>query len=98
MNRRNFLGGMAGILAAGFAPAAIGSGVLMPARKILVPEDFPDFYTRTYKVPREPFADGHMHWWGESDSRIDSAEFWAQVRAANPAKMFAYVGDPWYLK
>jgi len=28
---------MAGILAAGFAPAAIGSGVLMPVRKIIVP-------------------------------------------------------------
>jgi hypothetical protein len=31
MQRRGFL---AGILAAGFAPAAIGSGVLMPVRKI----------------------------------------------------------------
>jgi hypothetical protein len=35
MNRRGFL---AGILAAGFAPAAIGSGVLMPVRQIVVPE------------------------------------------------------------
>lgn len=32
MNRRGF---MAGILAAGFAPAAIGSGVLMPVRQIV---------------------------------------------------------------
>jgi outer membrane lipoprotein SlyB len=32
--RRGFL---AGILAAGFAPAAIGSGVLMPVRKIVQP-------------------------------------------------------------
>lgn len=36
--RRGFLGGLAGVLAAGFAPAAIGSGVLMPVRKIAVPE------------------------------------------------------------
>jgi hypothetical protein len=35
--RRGFLGGLAGVLAAGFAPAAIGSGVLMPVRKIVAP-------------------------------------------------------------
>lgn len=34
MKRRGFL---ASILAAGVAPAAIGSGVLMPIRKILAP-------------------------------------------------------------
>lgn len=34
MQRRGFL---AGILAAGFAPAAIGSGVLMPVKKIVQP-------------------------------------------------------------
>lgn len=33
MKRRGFL---AGILAAGFAPAAIGSGILMPVRQIVV--------------------------------------------------------------
>lgn len=32
--RRSFLGGMAGILASGFAPAAVGSGILMPVKKI----------------------------------------------------------------
>lgn len=37
MNRRGFLGGLAGIFAAGFAPAAIGSGVLMPVRKVALP-------------------------------------------------------------
>jgi hypothetical protein len=34
-SRRGFL---AGILAAGFAPAAIGSGVLMPTRKLIAPD------------------------------------------------------------
>lgn len=34
MKRRGFL---ASILAAGFAPAAVGSGVLMPVRKLIVP-------------------------------------------------------------
>jgi hypothetical protein len=34
MQRRSFLSGMAGILASGFAPAAIGSGVLMPVRQL----------------------------------------------------------------
>lgn len=32
MNRRNFSTGLAGILAAAFAPAAIGSNVLMPVK------------------------------------------------------------------
>jgi hypothetical protein len=39
MNRRNLLAGLAGILAAGFAPAAIGSGVLMPIRQLSMPRD-----------------------------------------------------------
>ena len=34
MNRRGFLGS---ILAAGFAPAFVGSGVLMPVRQIILP-------------------------------------------------------------
>jgi hypothetical protein len=37
MDRRVFLTGMAGILASGFAPAAIGSSVLMPVRRPLAP-------------------------------------------------------------
>ena len=37
MNRRNFLQGIAGILAAGVAPAIIGSGILMPVRTIWTP-------------------------------------------------------------
>jgi hypothetical protein len=32
--RRTFLSGLAGILASGFAPAAVGSQVLMPVRKV----------------------------------------------------------------
>lgn len=35
--RRNFLKGIAGILAAGVAPAAIGSGILMPIRQLWTP-------------------------------------------------------------
>lgn len=34
MQRRSFVGGLASILAAGFAPAAVGSGILMPVKKI----------------------------------------------------------------
>lgn len=34
MNRRGFL---AGILAAGVAPAVVGSGILMPVRALIVP-------------------------------------------------------------
>ena len=37
MERRGFL---AGILAAGFAPAFVGSGVLMPVRSIALPGSF----------------------------------------------------------
>lgn len=35
MNRRGFL---AGILAAGVAPAVVGSGILMPTRKLVTPD------------------------------------------------------------
>ena len=38
MNRRSFITGIAGILAAGYAPAFVGSNVLMPVRKIWTPE------------------------------------------------------------
>ncbi len=38
MNRRGLL---AGILAAGFAPAAVGSGILMPVRRIVTPPALP---------------------------------------------------------
>lgn len=35
LSRRSFLKGIAGILASGIAPAAIGSGILMPVRTIV---------------------------------------------------------------
>ena len=38
MDRRGFLRGMSGILASGIAPAVIGGGVLMPVRRILMPQ------------------------------------------------------------
>ena len=38
MNRRGFLKGMAGILASGFAPAVVGSNILMPVKTIFKPE------------------------------------------------------------
>lgn len=51
IGRRNFLKGMAGILAASVAPAAIGSGILMPVRQIWTPSTtvvhpFPTFQAR----------------------------------------------------
>jgi len=38
MNRRSFLTGMAGILAAGSAQWVVQSGILMPVRKVWTPE------------------------------------------------------------
>lgn len=43
MNRRGFLKGMAGILAAGVAPALIPSGILMPVRQLWTPSRNPLF-------------------------------------------------------
>lgn len=37
MDRRGFLRGMAGVLAAGLAPAVLSSGVIMPIRQLIVP-------------------------------------------------------------
>jgi hypothetical protein len=39
LKRRAFLGGLAGILAGGVAPAAIGSGILMPVRRLVLPRE-----------------------------------------------------------
>ena len=52
MQRRGFL---AGILAAGFAPAAIGSGVLMPVRRIVTPQVILD-------VPKVLIQDLNKHY------------------------------------
>ena len=41
MNRRSFITGMAGILSAGYAPAFVGSSVLMPVRKLNLMADSP---------------------------------------------------------
>ena len=40
MNRRSFITGVAGILSAGYAPAFVGSSVLMPVKKIWTPVEF----------------------------------------------------------
>src|SRR5437867_4317171 len=45
MTRRGFLKGIAGILAAGVAPAVIGSPILMPVRKIWTPPINPRIFT-----------------------------------------------------
>lgn len=37
MNRRSFITGMAGILAAAAAPAVLPSGIIMPVRKLWTP-------------------------------------------------------------
>ena len=39
MNRRRFLTGMAGILAAGYSASVLPSGVIMPIRKLWVPDN-----------------------------------------------------------
>lgn len=45
MDRRSFLGGLAGILACGFAPPAVDSRVLMPVKVLELPErDIVRFY------------------------------------------------------
>jgi hypothetical protein len=53
MSRRRFLKGIAGILAAGVAPAAIGSGVLMPIKKLWVP---PEGYWVRYMFSMTPLG------------------------------------------
>lgn len=58
MQRRSFLAGMTGILASGIAPAAIGSGILMPSRKIIVPEPSIQVYSGDEDARR--FTRGHI--------------------------------------
>ncbi len=42
MNRRGFLKGLAGIFAAGVAPAVVGSDILMPVRDLVLPSQIDD--------------------------------------------------------
>lgn len=49
--RRGFLRGMAGILAAGVAPAVIGSEILMPVRKLWTPPQSYVFYDGRIWMP-----------------------------------------------
>jgi hypothetical protein len=52
MNRRGF---MAGILAAGFAPAAIGSGILMPVRSLGTFRHFAGHFTSDIRFCTVPY-------------------------------------------
>jgi len=88
MNRRGFLGS---ILAAGYAPAAISSGVLMPLGKVWVPNQRMTA-TEVYERQQE---------WLESVRD----QIWAEMqRAINPPMVqtpFGYVpmqfkGAPWF--
>jgi hypothetical protein len=54
--RRTFLTGLAGIFASGMAPGFAGAGVLMPVRKIVVPDPFGE-----YGWTRATFYSGLMH-------------------------------------
>ena len=65
MNRRSFITGMAGILSAGYAPAFVGSSVLMPVKKIWTPKtgvDLDEFMAEikrrmVYRELREGFKE-----------------------------------------
>ena len=67
MNRRGFLKGMAGILASGFAPAVVGSGILMPVKTIWKP-DRPIFIGTDWG--RED-ASSTLQSWNELQAYID---------------------------
>ena len=71
MNRRGFLTGMAGILAAGYAPSVLPSGIIMPIRKLWTPPkeiiisefalkalDISDMAIFTYDTPISPVFSG----------------------------------------
>jgi hypothetical protein len=85
--RRGFL---AGILAAGFAPAAIGSGVLMPVRKIVAPPSYADISTKEmieYARLKEAVADpflvfvhrDEVPWWREQIGFIPAQQYASMV-------------------
>lgn len=63
MNRREFLKGLGGVLAAGVAPAFIGSDVLMPVKKIWTPPRHMD-YTQD--------AGGSFWYWDDMSAASES--------------------------
>lgn len=79
--RRTFLGGLAGILASGIAPAAAASGVLMPVRKIIVPRLFPMEIGRYegFRIIESPMLPGEA--WARG--AVSTPEHRAAQRAMN---------------
>lgn len=65
MNRRGFLKGLGGIFAAGVAPAVVGSDILMPVRKLVVPDDDLTFYEQPIWIDqvRNPMWRGQLGVW-----------------------------------
>ena len=68
MKRRGFLKGMAGILASGFAPALLPSGILMPVRKLILPE----ISGFSLMPPGPTLLDAWMDWADAEAQRISS--------------------------
>lgn len=83
MERRAFLRGLAGCFAAAAAPGVIGSGVLMPIRKIVVPDPFGQygFIPVEFYAGRIPFegeigsVNGMRLYSSYDDHRMDAARY-----------------------
>lgn len=62
MDRRAFLRGLGGILACGVAPAVVGSGVLMPVRRLWKPEALTFAYEEIVIAPAEVVSAAEYAW------------------------------------
>jgi hypothetical protein len=87
MKRRTLLAGLAGIFASGIAPGVASSGVFMPVRKIIVPDQFG---TRGWcLMPGYERYDGRVQFSQASDPKVwgdglmGSPEYRAAQRAMN---------------
>ena len=72
MDRRGFLGA---ILAAGVAPAFIGSSILMPVRKIVIPTFNPydmNFHDKQFTLTMEELTYGWTVWHPEFRIKVYS--------------------------
>ena len=98
MDRRRFLTGLAGILAAGAAPAVVRAGSLMRVRPIILPQyyDVPEFKFGPFSCADDALAQELQRVMLEEDRKlveIDEAlrQFWDEF-SVRPTRIYFY--DP----
>jgi hypothetical protein len=94
MNRRGFLGGLAGCFAAAAAPGILAQGVIMPVRRIALPSDTIVFRRWLPYGSEDHFVDALRYGLGVREmevGRIDNFRFIDDREAPNDLRSIEYM-------